>query len=165
MRTIMAGGPFEGSERLAAVTGPLLPPFSTSPPVWVGGMGDAVVRIAARSADGWNGWGAAPDVFAAKARLLAEEAAAAGRATTPEATWAGIVLVGEDDKEAAALAERRSGKSVDALAWVGAAEEFPSFLEELSSAGATWAILVLTGPPDRKDLVAERILPLLSRTP
>ena len=163
VRTILEGGPFAGSERLAAVPGPLLPAPSVAPPVWVGGLADDVVRIAARSADGWNGWGVAPDVFAAKAELLREEAARSGRSQLPAATWAGIVLVGEDEKEAAALAEKRQGKGVDALAWAGPAEEFPSFLEDLAAAGATWTILVLTGPQDRKDLVAERVLPDLTR--
>ena len=73
------------------------------------------------------------------------------------------MLVGEDEKEAAALAEQRMGTAVDALAWAGPAEELPGFLQELAMAGAEWAVLVLTGPPDRKDLVAERVLPELER--
>ena len=163
MRTIMAGRPYEGSERLAPVPGPVLPPMEVAPPVWVGGLADDVVRIAARSADGWNGWGVPPDAFEAKAAILTEEAGRVGRPSVPTATWAGIVLVGEDEKEAAALAEQRAGSGVDALAWVGPAEEFAGYLEELAAAGAEWAILVLTGPPDRRDLVAERVLPSLER--
>ena len=31
----------------------------------------------------------------------------------------------------------------------------------LAGAGATWAILVLAGPPDRRLLMAERVLPAL----
>ncbi|HXY71052.1 MAG TPA: LLM class flavin-dependent oxidoreductase [Actinomycetota bacterium] len=163
VRAVMSGRPFAGTERLAPVPGPLLPPFQVVPPVWVGGLADEVVRIAARSADGWNGWGLSPETFAAKAALLSQEAGRAGRPTPPIATWAGIVLVGEDEKEAAALAEQRMGTAVDALAWAGPAEELPGFLQELAGAGAEWAVLVLTGPPDRKDLVAERVLPELER--
>ena len=163
VRAILAGGPFEGGEGLAAVPGPLLPAPPVAPPVWVGGLAEGVVRIAARSADGWNGWGVTPEAFAKKAALLREEAERAGRERAPEATWAGIVLVGEDEKEAASLAERRSGTGVDALAWAGPAEEFAGFLQELSAAGATWVILVLTGPPDRIDLLGERVLPQLGR--
>jgi alkanesulfonate monooxygenase SsuD/methylene tetrahydromethanopterin reductase-like flavin-dependent oxidoreductase (luciferase family) len=163
MRTVMSGRPYAGSQLLAPVPGPLLPPFPATPPVWVGGLADDVVRIAARSADGWNGWGVSDETFAAKAALLSEEAARAGRPSPPTPTWAGIVLVGEDEKEAAALAEQRGGTGVDALAWAGPAEAFGGFLEGLAAAGAEWAILVLTGPPDRKDLVAERVLPGLRR--
>ena len=57
------------------VTGPLLPRPAVPPPVWVGGQAEAVVRLAARSADGWNGWGSSPDDFRVKASLLAEDTA------------------------------------------------------------------------------------------
>lgn len=164
VRTILGDRPYEGGERLAAAPGPLLPAPRSAPPVWVGGLADDVVRIAARSADGWNGWGTPADAFAAKAALLREEAGRAGRTEVPEATWAGIVLVGEDREEAEALAARRAGRGVDELAWAGPAEELAGFLMDLAAAGATWTILVLTGPPDRKDLVAERVLPQLDRS-
>jgi len=163
LRTVVSGSAFAGSERLAPIAGPLLPPIPVPPPVWVGGLADDVVRLAARAADGWNGWGIGPDRFGAKRRLLEQEAARIGRGDLPEATWAGIVLVGEDEKEAKELAADREGKGVDAVSWAGAAEEFPAFLTALSEAGATWAVLVLTGPADRRDLVAERVLPQLSR--
>ena len=71
--------------------------------------------MAGRLADGWNGWGLGPDQFRSKAKLLEEEAARAGR--RGEATWAGIVLVGEDERDAAALLEARHRKRAnDSLA-------------------------------------------------
>jgi len=36
------------------------------------------------------------------------------------------------------------------------------FLEALESAGATWAIMVLAGPADRRTLFAERVLPVVA---
>jgi alkanesulfonate monooxygenase SsuD/methylene tetrahydromethanopterin reductase-like flavin-dependent oxidoreductase (luciferase family) len=113
--------------------------------------------MAGRLADGWNGWGLSPEEFRAKAKLLAEEAGRAGRSA--EATWAGIVLVGEDDAEVEVLLERRRRTNmIDELAWSGTAERFVDHLHDLAEAGATWAIMVVAGPADRRQLLAERVL-------
>ena len=125
--------------------------------MWVGAQSDEVVRMAGRLADGWNGWGLGPEEFRAKAKLLAEEAEQAGRRA--EATWAGIVLVGRDEREVEALLERRRRSNmIDALAWAGTAEAFVRRLHDLAEAGATWAIMVVAGPADRRELIAERVL-------
>jgi alkanesulfonate monooxygenase SsuD/methylene tetrahydromethanopterin reductase-like flavin-dependent oxidoreductase (luciferase family) len=120
-----------------------------------------VVRLAGRSADGWNGWGSTPDDFRSKAALLGEEASRAGREGAVEATWAGIAMVGEDDAEAKTLAAARQEKGIDALGFHGSAESFAGFLGDLADAGATWAVVVLAGPGDRRSLVGERTLPAL----
>jgi alkanesulfonate monooxygenase SsuD/methylene tetrahydromethanopterin reductase-like flavin-dependent oxidoreductase (luciferase family) len=161
LRDLFRGEPFPGGAHVPAVAGPLLPRPDPPPRVWVGGQAPAVVRLAARSADGWNGWGSTPDSFATKATLLREEAASAGREGAVEATWAGIVMVGEDDAEAKALAEKRQEKGIDALGFHGSPEAFTGFLGDLADAGATWAIVVLAGPGDRRSLVGERTLPAL----
>jgi alkanesulfonate monooxygenase SsuD/methylene tetrahydromethanopterin reductase-like flavin-dependent oxidoreductase (luciferase family) len=113
--------------------------------------------MAGRLADGWNGWGLGPEQFRIKAKLLAEEADHAGR--TAEATWAGIVLVGEDEREVEALLERRRRRNmIDALAWSGTAERFVEHLRDLAAAGAEWAVMVVAGPAGRRELIAERVL-------
>jgi len=163
LRDLFRGRPFAGGEHVPRVEGPLLPPPGAPPPVWVGGQAPAVVRLAARSADGWNGWGSTPDDFRTKAALLGEEASRAGREGAVEATWAGIVMVGEDDAEAKTLSAARQEKGIDALGFHGSAESFAGFLGDLADAGAAWAIVVLAGPGDRRMLVGERTLPALSR--
>ena len=116
--------------------------------------------MAGRLAEGWNGWGLSPEEFRTKAKLLAEEADQAGR--TAEATWAGIVLVGEDEAEVEALVERRRRSNmIDALAWAGTTDRFTAYLRDLADAGATWAIMVVAGPAGRRELMAERVLPNL----
>jgi alkanesulfonate monooxygenase SsuD/methylene tetrahydromethanopterin reductase-like flavin-dependent oxidoreductase (luciferase family) len=161
LRDLFAGRPYSGGTHVPAVAGPLLPRPAAPPPVWVGGQAEAVVRLAARSADGWNGWGSTPESFRVKADLLREEAARAGREGAVEATWAGIVVVGEDEAEAKSLADEREAKGIDALGFHGSGEGFAGFLEDLADAGATWAAVVLAGPGDRKALVGERTLPVL----
>ena len=161
LRDLFRGRPYPGGAHVPAVTGPLLPRPAVPPPVWVGGQAEAVVRLASRSADGWNGWGSSPDAFRAKAALLTEEAARAGREGAVNATWAGIVMVGEDDAEAKALAEKRGAKGIDAMGFQGSAERFAGFLADLAAAGASWAVIVLAGPGDRRSLVGERTLPAL----
>ncbi|HEX2031122.1 MAG TPA: LLM class flavin-dependent oxidoreductase [Actinomycetota bacterium] len=161
LKALFGGRRFPGGRHVPALDGPLSPRPATpgGPPIWVGAQADEVVRIAGRLADGWNGWGMAPDRFRAKAGLLAD--AAGGRPV--EATWAGIVLAGADQAETATLLERRRARGLDDEAWVGTADELAAFLQALAEAGAGWAVLVLAGPADRRRLVAERVLPALER--
>jgi len=49
----------------------------------------------------------------------------------------------------------------DDLAWAGPAERFAEHVRDLAEAGATWVIMVLAGPSGRRELLAERVLPLL----
>jgi len=64
-------------------------------PVWVGGLGRAVREIVA-NADGWNGWGSDPELFASEIELVREVA--------PEAviTWGGLARPLEEGAEALA---------------------------------------------------------------
>jgi alkanesulfonate monooxygenase SsuD/methylene tetrahydromethanopterin reductase-like flavin-dependent oxidoreductase (luciferase family) len=162
IKALFRGEPYEGGDLVPRLEGPLLPPpvQPGGPPVWVGAQSDQVVRMAATLADGWNGWGLEPKKFRAKADLLAEEAALVGREA--EATWAGIVLVGETEDEAERLLAARTSKGMaDGVAWAGPADRFADHLLELAEAGATWAIMVLAGPAGRRELMAERVLPRL----
>ena len=160
LKALFAGRRWAGGDFVPPLRGPLLPRASTSdgPPLWIGAQADPVIALAGRLADGWNGWGLAPDAFERKAKLLAGEAAASGRRA--EATWAGITLVGADDDEAAKLLERRRSRGMpDDGLWVGGADRFVEHLSALERSGATWAILVPAGPADRVELLAERVLP------
>ncbi|HJP66339.1 MAG TPA: LLM class flavin-dependent oxidoreductase [Actinomycetota bacterium] len=161
LKALFGGESFEGGDWVPRLEGPLLPPPRQpgGPPIWIGAQSDAVVRMAGQIADGWNGWGNHPDTFHRKVDVLQDAAAAAGRRV--EATWAGIVLVGENQAEAERLHQERLAKNMDALAWVGPADRFTEFLWTLRDAGASWAIFVLAGPPGRRELIAEQVLPNL----
>jgi alkanesulfonate monooxygenase SsuD/methylene tetrahydromethanopterin reductase-like flavin-dependent oxidoreductase (luciferase family) len=162
IKTLFTGRPFDGGDFIPAMAGPLVPSAVQpgGPPIWLGGLSDEIVRMAGSIADGWNGWGVTPDAFRHKAKLLAEEADRAGRHA--EATWAGIVLVGEDDQDVQRLVEARHRRGMnDGLAWSGPVDGFAQYLRDLAEAGATWAIVVLAGPADRRALLADRVLPLL----
>jgi alkanesulfonate monooxygenase SsuD/methylene tetrahydromethanopterin reductase-like flavin-dependent oxidoreductase (luciferase family) len=156
LKTLFDGKSYPGGDLVPALEGPLLPPPRPGgPPIWIGAQADVVVRMAGRIADGWNGWGLDPDRFAAKVRVLRE--AAEGRPVTP--TWAGITLIGSDQNETDALAEKRRGSGIEDADWTGTAEELVLFLGELKDAGAAWVVMVLAGPADRRALVAEQVLP------
>jgi alkanesulfonate monooxygenase SsuD/methylene tetrahydromethanopterin reductase-like flavin-dependent oxidoreductase (luciferase family) len=162
IKSLFRGEVFTGGAHVPPLSGPLVPPPARpgGPPVWLGAQSDEVVRMAGSMADGWNGWGMPPDDFRVKAKLLAEEAARAGREAV--ATWAGIVLVGEDQAEVQRMLDDRHRKGMaDDLAWSGPAAGFAEHLLDLADAGASWAIMVLAGPPGRRQLVADRVLSLL----
>ena len=158
VKALFRGEPWPGGDCVPAVAGPLLPPPPTpgGPPVWIGGQADDVVRLAARTADGWNGWGLHVPEFARKASLLASEAG--GRRCEP--TWAGIVVVGRDDVEAGQMLEARFEKGLlETNVWAGSVQTLVSFLTGLREAGATWAVLVPAGPPDRLEMIARMVIP------
>jgi alkanesulfonate monooxygenase SsuD/methylene tetrahydromethanopterin reductase-like flavin-dependent oxidoreductase (luciferase family) len=163
LKALFAGDVYPGGERHPRIEGPLLPPpvQPGGPPIWIGAQSDAVVRMAGQIADGWNGWALHPESFHRKVDLLQTAAEEAGRSV--EATWAGIVLVGEDEAEAEQLHQARLAKNMDTLAWMGPVDRFAEFLHTLQDAGATWAIFVLAGPPGRRELIADRVLPALAR--
>lgn len=161
VKALWAGRPFPGGTHVPPLSGPVRPGPARpgGPPVWLGAQADAVVRMAGRVADGWNGWGLDPEAFAPKAALLAEEASSRDREA--EATWAGIVLVGEDEAETRRLEERRRARGLDDEAWVGTVAQLVDFLGGLAAAGATWAVMVPAGPSDRRALIAREVRPAL----
>lgn len=159
-RALFRGERWPGGEHVPAIEGPLLPPPRTpgGPPVWIAGESDAVARIAAREADGWNGWGLDVETFASRARTVREESA--GRPVEP--TWAGTVVVGRDADETHRLvaARRDRGRPPDAFA--GDVDAVTAWLARLAEAGATWAILLAAGGRDRIELIGEEVVPLLA---
>ena len=160
VKSLFHGDTYPGGVGTPALTGPLLPPPPQpgGPQVWIGGQSDELVRIAAREADAWNGWGLSIPEFARKANVLRQAAAQAGRIV--EATWAGIVVVGEDEDEAGRMLNARYKKGMlETNVWAGSADSLTWWFEGLETAGASWAVLVATGPADRPALVAERVFP------
>jgi alkanesulfonate monooxygenase SsuD/methylene tetrahydromethanopterin reductase-like flavin-dependent oxidoreductase (luciferase family) len=157
LKTLFAGEAYPGGRWVPSLAGPLEPSPSRpgGPPVWIGAQADPVVRLAGRIADGWNGWGLDPEGFARKVAVLRE--AAGGRSV--EASWAGIVLAGSDRAETENLLERRRARGMDDQAWAGTAADLVGFLQALAEAGASWVVMVLAGPADRRRLLAEQVLP------
>lgn len=151
LKDLFTGRGWEGGEHTPEIPGPLLPPPSRpgGPPIWIGGAADELVRMAARQADGWNGWGMDPDRFAMKAAMLTD--AADGRPV--EATWGGLVAVGEDVKEAEALAETRRMKELPPV-WTGSVEQLRSWAARMREGGATWFICGPVMGDDRMSLIA-----------
>jgi alkanesulfonate monooxygenase SsuD/methylene tetrahydromethanopterin reductase-like flavin-dependent oxidoreductase (luciferase family) len=160
LRALFRGQGFPGGRWVPPLRGPLLPAPARpgGPPIWVAGQAEPVVRLAGRLADGWNGWGHDPSEFARRVELL--RAAAGGRSVEP--TWAGIVLAGRDRAETGELVARRRARGLDDEAWTGTADDLAEHLGRLETSGATWAVMVLAGPADRRRLVAQKVLPALS---
>jgi alkanesulfonate monooxygenase SsuD/methylene tetrahydromethanopterin reductase-like flavin-dependent oxidoreductase (luciferase family) len=148
-RALFDGTTWGGGSHVPELTGPLQPPGS--PAIWLGGTSEAVVDMAARSADGWNGWALDLEGFRVRANHLRE--AAAGRDVDP--TWGGIVLVGEDRADLDRLLARRAerGLSVGGV-WTGTRDELAVFADDLAAAGCAWFVALVAGPRDRIDLVA-----------
>ena len=154
MRSLFEGRAWPGGDQVPALSGPLAP--VGAPELWVGGRSDAVLAIAARSADAWNGWGQDPDAFAASVERL--HVLADGRDVAP--TWGGIALVGEDRADLQRLLADRDerGLSREGL-WTGTAAELRAFADRLEDAGAAWCIVLPVGPTDRLELIAGTLRP------
>jgi alkanesulfonate monooxygenase SsuD/methylene tetrahydromethanopterin reductase-like flavin-dependent oxidoreductase (luciferase family) len=154
LRALFRGQAWGGGDVVPAIAGPLLPP--ASPPVWIGGLSDGVVRQAARTADAWNGWGLGLEDFRERVGRLRADLRDTGRAASDvPPTWAGIALVGEDAADLAALERARDEQGLPGDLWRGTAAEFRGFVEALVELGTTWCIVLPAGPRDRIDVVAD----------
>jgi alkanesulfonate monooxygenase SsuD/methylene tetrahydromethanopterin reductase-like flavin-dependent oxidoreductase (luciferase family) len=159
VRALFAGEAWPGGEHVPAMGGPLLPPARPGgPPIWIGGESEAVVRIAASEAEGWNGWALDEETFAARVRLLRAEAD--GRPVEP--TWAGPVVVGRDARDADRIVAARRERGSMQEAFAGDLDATAGWLERLAEAGASWAILLAVGGADRIDMIGEGLLPRLA---
>ena len=153
LRTLFRGEPWHGGDHVPPIAGPLLPP--ASPPVWIGGLSDGVLRVAARGAEAWNGWGLGLEPFTERVERLRGYVQERGRAVEEvPPTWAGIALVGEDRADLETLERAREDQGLPGDLWRGTAGEFRGFIEALAALGTTWCIVLPAGPRDRIDVVA-----------
>lgn len=161
LAALFRGERYRGGRLVPALDGPVAPPSPRpgGPPIWVGAQADPVVRLAGRLADGWNGWGLDATGFAAKVEVLRR---AAGDRPV-EATWSGIVLAGRDEPEVRDLVAARRARGMGDEAWAGTTDDLTAHLRDLADAGASWAVMVLAGPADRRAIVAERVLPAVAQ--
>jgi alkanesulfonate monooxygenase SsuD/methylene tetrahydromethanopterin reductase-like flavin-dependent oxidoreductase (luciferase family) len=164
VRSLLSGVGYAGGRLLPPFDGPILPaPLRQGgPPLWIGGTSDRVVGVAARLADAWNGWRLSIESFSEKVRLLDDLSSANATPHRVEATWGGIALIGDDDADAERRTAERAAQGREAPAFAGSADRAVEWLVSLRDAGATWAVLLLAGPPDRRTLVAEHVLPQLA---
>ncbi len=151
-RALFGGRTWSGGEQVPPLRGPLLPPGE--PSIWVGGLSEAVLAVAARVADAWNGWGLDAHAFEARAARLRE--LANGRAVAP--TWGGIALVGEDRASLARLLDERAQRRLplDGV-WTGTTDDLRRFTDGVRAAGAAWFVVLPVGPPDRLDVIADAL--------
>jgi probable F420-dependent oxidoreductase len=105
------GGPvvFDGRYHRAAGARNLPPAVQRPrPPVFVGGKGDRLLRVAAEHADGWNTcWAWTPDQYRERLTVLERECERAGR--DPATMWRSLglyALCGEDEADLARRFER-----------------------------------------------------------
>jgi hypothetical protein len=68
------------------------------------------------------------------------------------------VVVGDDAADAERMVADRRERGLG-QSWAGSAADALVWLGGLRDAGATWAIVLAAGSPDRVDLIAERVLP------
>lgn len=156
LRSLFAGRPWPGDDRVPAIAGPLAP--AGGPPVWVGGTSDRIVDVAAATADGWNGWGLDADAFVDRVHRLQRSVHAAGRDPSEVVpTWGGIVLVGRDAAELELLEGDRSARGVAWDPWRGTVDDLRVFATRLAGAGAAWFVCLPAGPADRTELIARTL--------
>jgi len=156
LRALFAGDLWPGGGHVPPLTGPLLPPGA--PEVWIGGSSATALGVAARAANAWNAWGLDADGFTARAAELARLAGAAGR--DPDdvpPTWSGIVLVGADRAELAALEADRAARGLPMDIWRGTVDDLRSLRDRVAATGASWMIVLAAGPADRTELAARTI--------
>lgn len=154
-RTLLGGSGWVGGEHVPAVAGPILPRARRVPPIWVGGASDEVARIAT-TADGWNGWGLATDVFAERVGVLRERV---DTGAPFDVSWGGIVLLRTDDDAVATALDERRRRGVSTPDWSGTPERFVAFTEALAELGVSWVTVGPAGGEGTIDLLCERVIP------
>ncbi|MCZ7535975.1 MAG: LLM class flavin-dependent oxidoreductase [Acidimicrobiia bacterium] len=147
---------FEGAHHRAEGARLLPPPLQQPrPPVFVGGKGDRLLRLAARRADGWNTcWVWTHDAYRERLTVLERECEAAGR--DPSTLWRSVglyALCGSDERDLARRFERLRSQSPPGVLdgttledWrvgrlVGTPEQVREQVEEWASLGVETLIL------------------------
>ena len=142
-------------ERFASVSDlPTSPALPVAPSVWLGGRSAELLELAGRLAGGWNGWGANLDTFiedAGRVRAIAGE-------RPFEISWAGQVILGDDDADAAA----RLGTRDPTQYVTGGPQTVRAQLERAVTAGAGHLIVALPAAsrPGAYEALAEAVAPL-----
>jgi alkanesulfonate monooxygenase SsuD/methylene tetrahydromethanopterin reductase-like flavin-dependent oxidoreductase (luciferase family) len=113
-------------------------PASSAPRIWVGGRSDDVIDVAARRADGWNGWGGTSERFAQDAHRVLDLAGD----RNVELSWAGMGVLGANDAEARELLGER--KASDWL--VGGPQKVAEGLQGFVDGGARHLIVTFPDP-------------------
>ena len=104
LRGMWGGGPFSHAGRFWTIREARclpVPVQQPGPPIWVGGRGDRLVRLAARHADGWNAvWAWTPEAYRDRLAVLDAACADAGRDPAALTRSLGLyALVGEDEAD------------------------------------------------------------------
>jgi alkanesulfonate monooxygenase SsuD/methylene tetrahydromethanopterin reductase-like flavin-dependent oxidoreductase (luciferase family) len=141
---------FASIERLPTSPRPDPPPL-----VWVGGRSEQVLEVAGTQADGWNGWGGTPEVFAADSQLVLDYA----RDRPMELSWGGQVIFGDTDRDAVDKLGSRNPKHYV----VGAPETVAARLLGFVEAGARHLVIGFpdAATPGVYETLAEIVMPIL----
>ena len=172
---------FDGDHHRAAGAFLRPPPLQQPrPPVFVGGKGDRLLRLAARHADGWNTcWTWTPDAYRERLAVLDRECEAAGR--DHSTVWRSLglyALCGDSERDLEWRFERLRSLSppgvLDSVSldeWrvgrlVGTVEQVREQADERSSLGVETLILgpgavpFHVGSPDDVEALAEVLRPV-----
>jgi alkanesulfonate monooxygenase SsuD/methylene tetrahydromethanopterin reductase-like flavin-dependent oxidoreductase (luciferase family) len=144
-------------------------PLQHRPRLWIGGGGEKrLLRIVARHADGWNIPFVAPDVWAAKSRVLDGWCEREGR--DPRAVLRTVNLgpaLVEHERELPRVEEQLGRQFGQILSFlrpgmlVGTPQQVIDRIGEYERTGCDWVILALRAPFDRAglELFGERVMP------
>lgn len=140
-------------------------------PILVGGYGPRTVRIAARHADMWHGFGTA-EALAPKLGLLRQECARIGRDPRAITTLAGgWVIIRDDPREVEAqlarVARVHGFSSKPAYTLVGGVQEVAEQLRAYARAGFDGFVACFAEPFERRsiELFATEVRALVAATP
>jgi alkanesulfonate monooxygenase SsuD/methylene tetrahydromethanopterin reductase-like flavin-dependent oxidoreductase (luciferase family) len=151
LRGLFGGGPFtfrgDRWSLLDARCQPI-PDQRPHPPIWVGGKGDALLRLAARHADGWNTvWVWTPDAYKERVAVLEAACERFGRDPATMTRSLGLyTLVGEDEADLRRRFERLRELSPPGVLAAPTLDEWRrgrlvGTVEEVREQLATWAEL------------------------
>ena len=134
---------------------PASPRPEPPPRIWVGGRSEQVLEVAGTEADGWNGWGGTPEVFAADSQLVLDYAGD----RPMELSWAGQVIFGDTDRAAVDKLGPRNPKQY----LVGAPESVAEGLLRYVEAGARHLIIGFpdAATPGVYETLAEIVVPII----
>lgn len=178
LRGMFGGGPFtlegeyERADQARCLPRPVQRP---SPPIWVGGKGERLVKLAGRYADGWNtAWIWTPEQWLERAKVLDEACERAGRDPASVSRSVGLyALAGEDEADLARRYRRLQELSppgvldhVDLARWrqgrlVGTVEQVGDQVRRWESLGVSSLVLTPGAVPfalpnaDDVELLAE----------